>query len=272
MSNVCSKPECCGPTTSEYETLKAENELLKSQINRIVNDVEAGSSEEVRINKILHPECFEDSDDEKEDEIDNMLGEIKELRDKKEELDNCFQELCDDIIKSGATWGACSHPSDLVASWVYETIDEIDDLKEDKEILETYREEIGKIEKYTDSKIEDIVDVLPYIEKLKAQVGKLIAENDLLKAKNGELRGSEDEIEELKRKAEELEMEVSMCVQDKEEDIAKLEKYVRAWNIIGSNHWDWFSDSLDKTTALRFIDLGVAEKDDFCWDIWSDDE
>ena len=48
-----------------------------------------------------------------------------------------------------------------------EVDDTIKELKEDKKILENYREEMGKIEKYTDEEIEDILDVIPYIEKLK---------------------------------------------------------------------------------------------------------
>jgi len=40
-----------------------ENEKLKNELKEIVNGVESGSNEEVRINKILHPEAFEDSDE-----------------------------------------------------------------------------------------------------------------------------------------------------------------------------------------------------------------
>jgi len=64
------------------------------------------------------------------------------------------------------------------------------ELKEENEILETYREEIGKIEKYTDSEIEDIVDVLPYIEKLKA-------ENEELKASSRHHYAERDHLHDL---------------------------------------------------------------------------
>ena len=46
-------------------------------------------------------------------------------------------------------------------------------LKEDLKILKTYRDEMSKIEKLTNEEVEDILDVAPYIQKLKEENKKL---------------------------------------------------------------------------------------------------
>jgi chromosome segregation ATPase len=71
--------------------------------------------------------------------------------------------------------------------------EEIDRLQEENEklkelaeinILKTYRDEMSKIEKLTNEEVEDILDVAPYIKKLKEEIKKLKEENEELKNKD----------------------------------------------------------------------------------------
>jgi hypothetical protein len=57
-----------------------------------------------------------------------------------EELTNQLQKLGDEIIKADGCKGAYSHPLDLIESWVYEKIDEIEDEDEDDELFEEVME------------------------------------------------------------------------------------------------------------------------------------
>jgi len=82
MSNVCSKPECCGPTTSEYETLKAENENLKSQLEDDTRQVHQLFAE----NEKLKDEVLD---------LQNMLGESyskHDVADMKQEIEELKAE------------------------------------------------------------------------------------------------------------------------------------------------------------------------------------
>lgn len=56
-----------------------------------------------------------------------------------EELTNQLQKLGDEIIKADGCKGAYSHPLDLIESWVYEKIDEIEELKKENQQLKNVK-------------------------------------------------------------------------------------------------------------------------------------
>jgi len=56
-----------------------------------------------------------------------IFDKLIEKEQENEELTNKLQKLGDEIIKADGCKGAYSHPLDLIESWVYEKIDEIED-------------------------------------------------------------------------------------------------------------------------------------------------
>jgi len=69
-----------------------------------------------------------------------IFDKLIEKEQENEELKNKLQKLGDEIIKADGCKGAYSHPLDLIESWVYEKIDEIEDEDEDDELFEEVME------------------------------------------------------------------------------------------------------------------------------------
>ena len=140
--------ECITKHKQEIEEIEEEKEELAI----------SGSYNEVSMTQ------YEDMQEDYEEEIQKLKRENEGLKEENKEIRQ-IEKRCDRFVKK--------------------TLEECMKLKEENDILNAYREEQTKIEKIIGDddligrKVEDIVDVAPYIEKLKKEIEKLKDDDDI---------------------------------------------------------------------------------------------
>ena len=85
----------------------------------------------------------------------------------------------------------------------YQLREEMVDLREDKKILERYRHEMEEISRITEDKVEDFLDIIPYIKELDRKLTEAVKIICLACKERSELKKKLEDKEERLEQAEE---------------------------------------------------------------------
>ncbi len=139
------------------------------------------------------------------------------------------------------------HKNEKFCEW----IEENKKLKEENKILINYQTSIAEIEKWSDGELEDIVDVLPQLKKLKAENKKLkesLEENEKeVSLINSEEMENEEKISRLEVKIEELKewsLSTQMIEDTSAETIEEFERDVR-------DNWEENTEFTEENEKLK---------------------